>query len=177
MSLARIDGSLQVDFGLGKYQNRGIIDGFGGVSRGQRAMDGPRQPRTAHDAPEDMSPSDPSTTRSSSRSSRCRFRLEPNDVQPISFDIVLTAVTPPFFEKRNLVRNRKTGRVDVDVIRYHQGGWASGTVTVNGETHEVNPDEWFGFRDHSWGVRQAIGEPMVDLIPDAAATRGRPRRA
>src|SRR4029077_10602524 len=26
-----------------------------------------------------------------------RFRLEPNDVQPISFDIVLSAVTPPFF--------------------------------------------------------------------------------
>jgi hypothetical protein len=22
-----------------------------------------------------------------------------------------------------------------------------------------------GFRDHSWGVRQAIGEPLTDLIP------------
>ncbi len=33
-SIARTDGSLQIDFGLGKYQNRGIIDGFGGVSRG-----------------------------------------------------------------------------------------------------------------------------------------------
>ena len=72
-----------------------------------------------------------------------RFRLEPNDVQPISFDIVLSAVTPPFFEERNLVRNRRTGRIDVDVIRYHQGGWASGTVTVHGETFDVNPDEWF----------------------------------
>jgi hypothetical protein len=35
VSIARTDGSLQVDFGLGKYQNRGIIDGFGGVSRGK----------------------------------------------------------------------------------------------------------------------------------------------
>ena len=34
-SIARTDGSLQIDFGLGKYQNRGIIDGFGGVSRGR----------------------------------------------------------------------------------------------------------------------------------------------
>src|SRR6202044_4202470 len=34
-SIARIDGTLQLDFGLGKYQNRGIIDGFGGVSRGR----------------------------------------------------------------------------------------------------------------------------------------------
>ena len=30
-SLARIDGTLQIDFGLGKYHNRGVIDGFGGV--------------------------------------------------------------------------------------------------------------------------------------------------
>jgi hypothetical protein len=36
-SIAKTDGSLQVDFGLGKYQNRGIIDGFGGVSRGRAA--------------------------------------------------------------------------------------------------------------------------------------------
>ena len=34
-SIAKTDGSLQVDFGLGKYQNRGIMDGFGGVSRGK----------------------------------------------------------------------------------------------------------------------------------------------
>ena len=81
-------------------------------------------------------------------------------------------MTPPFFEERNLVRNRRTGRIDVDVIRYHQGGWASGTLTVDGETHEVSPDEWFGFRDHSWGVRQAIGEPLTDLIPSQALPAG-----
>jgi hypothetical protein len=75
-------------------------------------------------------------------------------------------------KKRNLVHNRRTGRVDVDVIRYHQGGWASGTVTVDGQTHDVNPDEWFGFRDHSWGVRQAIGEPLVDLIPEQRPPSG-----
>ncbi len=103
-----------------------------------------------------------------------RFRLEPNDVQPISFDVVLSGgVTPPFFEERNLVRNRRTGRVDVDVIRYHQGGWASGTVTVDGQTHEIRPDEWFGMRDHSWGgVRQAIGSPPDDLIPAPEAPAG-----
>jgi hypothetical protein len=34
-SIARIDGTLQLDCGIGKYQNRGVIDGFGGVSRGR----------------------------------------------------------------------------------------------------------------------------------------------
>ncbi len=169
-SIARTDGSLQIDFGLGKYQNRGIIDGFGGVSRGgeQWTVRGSRElasaPEQSGVGPVQMEVVEPLR--------QMRFRLEPNDVQPISFDIVLSGVTPPYFEERNLVRNRRTGRIDVDVIRYHQGGWASGTVTVDGETHEVRPEEWFGFRDHSWGVRQAIGEPLTDLIPSQAIPQG-----
>jgi hypothetical protein len=97
-----------------------------------------------------------------------RVRLEPNDVQPISFDVVLTGVTPPFFEERNLVRNARTGRIDVNVVRYHQGGFAAGTVTVDGRTHAIRPEEWFGFRDHSWGVRQSVGAEPSDLLPKRA---------
>jgi hypothetical protein len=169
-SLASIDGSLQVDFGIGKYHNRGIIDGFGGISRGHEQWT-VRGSRELAGAPEDVAVG-PIHYEIIEPLQQIRFRLDPNDVQPISFDIVLSAVTPPFFEKRNLVRNRGTGRVDVDVIRYHQGGWASGTVTVEGETHEVRSDEWFGFRDHSWGVRQAIGEPLADLIPEQRPPAG-----
>jgi hypothetical protein len=169
-SFARIDGSLQVDFGLGKYQNRGIIDGFGGVSRGREQWT-VRCSRVLNSAPEDMAVG-PVHLEIVEPLKKMRFRLEPNDVQPISFDIVLDGVTPPFFEERNLVRNHQTGRVDVDVIRYHQGGWASGTITVGSETYEVTPDEWFGFRDHSWGVRQAIGEPLTDLIPAPRGPKG-----
>ena len=134
-SLARIDGSLQIDFGLGKYQNRGIIDGFGGISRGREQWT-VRASRELRTAPEDASVG-PVHYEVVEPLERIRFRLEPNDTQPIAFDVVLSGVTPPFFENRNRVRNRRTGRVDVDVVRYHQGGWASGTVTVDGETHEV----------------------------------------
>ena len=162
-SMASTDGSLQVDFGLGKYQNRGVIDGFGGISRGRQQCT-VRASRELESAPEDMSVG-PIRYEIIEPLSQVRFQLEANDVQPISFDLVLTGVTQPFFEERNLTRNRRTGRVEVDVIRYHQGGWVSGTVTVDGETHEVRPDEWFGFRDHSWGVRQAIGAPPTDVIP------------
>jgi hypothetical protein len=169
-SIAKTDGSLQIDFGLGKYQNRGIIDGFGGVSRGREQWT-VRGSRELASAPEDMAIG-PIHLEIVEPLKQVRFRLEPNDVQPISFDIVLSAVTPPFFEERNLVRNRRTGRIDVDVIRYHQGGWASGTMTVGDETYDVNPDEWFGFRDHSWGVRQAIGEPLTDLIPSPKLPEG-----
>ena len=115
-SIAKTDGSLQVDFGLGKYQNRGIIDGFGGVSRGKEQWT-VRGSRELASAPEE-SAIGPIHLEIVEPLKQIRFRLEPNDVQPISFDIVLSAVTPPFFEERNLVRNRRTGRIDVDVIRY-----------------------------------------------------------
>jgi hypothetical protein len=161
-SLARMDGSLQIDFGLGKYHNRGIIDGFGGISRGREQWT-VRGSRELASAPEDASVG-PVRYEIDEPLDAVRFRLEPNDVQPISFDVVLHGVTPPFFEERNLNRDPTTGRIDVDVIRYHQGGHVSGTVTVAGETFAVRPDAWFGFRDHSWGVRQSVGVAPTDLI-------------
>ena len=167
-SLARADGTLQIDFGLGKYHNRGIIDGFGGISRGREQWT-VRASRELHSAPEDTSVG-PVEYEIVEPLGQVRFRLAPNDVLPISFDVVLSGVTPPFFEDRNLHRNPNTGRVDVDVLRYHQGGHVSGTVTVDGETQDVRPEEWFGFRDHSWGVRQSVGAEPADVIPS-------PRRA
>ena len=74
-SLARTDGSLQVDFGLGKYHNRGIIDGFGGVSRGRSSgrcaavASCTRHPRRR--------PSGRSSTRSSNPEARCASGSSP----------------------------------------------------------------------------------------------------
>jgi hypothetical protein len=169
-SIAKTDGSLQVDFGLGKYHNRGILDGFGGVSRGREQWT-VRGSRELQSAPE-LTGVGPLLYEIVDPLTSVRFVLEPNEVQPIAFDVTLTAVTPPFFEDRNIVRNRRTGRIDVDVVRYHQGGWATGTVTVDGETHTLAPGEWFGFRDHSWGVRQSVGLPPTDLI---RSTRAAPK--
>ena len=124
VSIAKADGSIQATLGLGKYTNRGVIDGFGGVSRGreQWTVRGSRELRSA---PEETAIG-PIVYEVVDPLGAVRVRLEPNDVQPISFDLVLRGVTPPFFEERNLVRNPKTNRIDVNVIRYHQGGWATG---------------------------------------------------
>src|SRR5258708_12789950 len=50
MAAAR-DGSLQVAFGLGKYTNRNVLDGYAGVSRGkeQWTVRGSRRLRDAPD--------------------------------------------------------------------------------------------------------------------------------
>ena len=34
LSIPKKDGSLQIDFGIGRYQNRNVMDGFAGISRG-----------------------------------------------------------------------------------------------------------------------------------------------
>ena len=167
-SIARTDGSLQIDFGLGRYHNRGIIDGFGGISRGREQWI-VRGSRELDSAPEEATVG-PVHYEIVEPLERVRFALEPSDVLPIAFDVVLSGVTPPFFENRNLVRNAKTGRVEVDVVRYHQGGYAAGSVTIDGQTYEVRSDEWFGYRDHSWGRRQNVGLPPRDRIRSKAQT-------
>jgi hypothetical protein len=169
VSIAKADGSLQATLGLGKYPNRGVIDGFGGVSRGREQWT-VRGSRQLWSAPEE-SAIGPIVYEVVDALGAVRVRLEPNDVQPIAFDLVLRGVTPPFFEERNLVRNRRTNRIDVNVIRYHQGGWATGTITVDGEHHELTGEDGFGFRDHSWGIRQGVGDDPTDLPSPPATAR------
>ena len=176
VSIAAVDGSIQADFGLGRYHNRGIIDGFAGISRGREQWT-VRASRELVSAPEDAAVG-PLVYEVVDPLHQVRVRLEPNDVQPVSFDLTLSSVTPPFFEDRNLVRNRHTNRIDVNVIRYHQGGWAHGSVTVGDETYRLDAGAAFGFRDHSWGVRQGVGTAAGDLIPATSAIdrSERPRR-
>src|ERR1019366_7351994 len=142
VSIARTDGSVQLDLGLGKYHNRGVIDGFAGVSRGREQWT-VRGSRELQSAPEDTAIG-PIVDEVIEPLRQVRVRLEPNAVQPISFDVVLSGVTPPFFEERNLVRNNRTNRVDVHVIRYHQGGWATGSITIDGETYDLKDENAFG---------------------------------
>jgi len=172
-SIAKVDGTVQISFGLGKYQNRGVMDGFGGISRGREQWT-VRASREMHGSAEDATVG-PVLYEVIEPLVRTRFCLRPNEVLPVSFDVEISAVMPPFFEERNLARNKTSGRVEVDVVRYHQAGWASGSLTINGELIEVRPDEWFGFRDHSWGVRQAVGLAPSDIIPPSTnRDRSRP---
>ena len=52
-TLMRKDGSLQASFGLGKYANRNIVDGFAGVQIGTRQMT-VRASRLLSSAPDEM---------------------------------------------------------------------------------------------------------------------------
>jgi hypothetical protein len=167
MAMAR-DGSLQIGFGLGKYTNRNVMDGYGAVSRGvaQWTVRASRrlapEPTTTVIGPLRYEVLEPLR--------RIRFRLEPNDTQPIAYDWEFEAVVPPFEEERT--HNRNEYRVSADLVRYHQTGVCSGWIELDGERIEMHPDTWVSTRDHSWGVRYDVGTPPTDVEPSGGIPAG-----
>jgi hypothetical protein len=155
------DGAVQVAFGVGKYTNRNVLDGYAGVSRG-RAQWTVRGSRRLSDDPERIAVG-PIRYEVIEPYQRVRFRCEPNEIVPVAFEWLFEAVVPPVLEHRDVQRSRRGYRRDADVLRYHQVGTASGWVEIDGVRHEIIPDEWFSTRDHSWGVRQDVGIPPVDV--------------
>ncbi len=160
-AFARKDGALSISFGLGKYHNRNVMDGFGGISRGAEQWT-VRASRRLDSGLQDMGVG-PVRYEVVEPLQKVRFSLAPNDTQPIAFDILFEGELPPFFEKRNVRRN--ANRTAMNVVRYHQAGKVSGWVEIDGR-REVVDEAWFGFRDHSWGMRgSAVGAPIPDLQP------------
>ncbi|HQR04121.1 MAG: hypothetical protein JSR19_09455 [Proteobacteria bacterium] len=163
MAAAR-DGSLQVDFGFGKYVNRNVVDAYSGVSRGveqwnvraSRALDS--DPNRVDAGPIRYEIIEPLR--------KIRVILEKNEAQPIAFDLLLEGIVPCFVEEREDRRTVTGYRRTADQIRYHQTGTARGWVEVDGQRTEVTPETWIMTRDHSWGVRPNVGKPPVDIAPE-----------
>lgn len=94
-----------------------------------------------------------------------RLVLEPND-SPLSFDLRWTGLTPPHVEDHHFARTG--GRITTDQTRYGQNGTAEGWIELDGTRYEVTPHEWYGDRDHSWGLyepRAPLSNPKEWLPP------------
>ena len=160
---AKRDGSIQLGFGMGKYLNRNVLDGYAGMSRGVEQIT-VRGSRRLFPTPDETAVG-PVRYEVLEPMRRVRFSLEANDCQPLAFDWVYEAVLPPVTEERTHQRTPLGYRVSADLVRYHQIGLASGWVQVDGERHEITPEDWVSTRDHSWGVRYDVGTPPTDLDP------------
>jgi hypothetical protein len=160
-TLMRKDATLQVNFGLGKYTNRNIMDGFAGIQRGteQRTI---RASRVLNPRIDEMAVG-PLHYEVIEPFRKLRVTVAENAAQPFRFDLTFINAMPPFFENRDAVL--AGGRTASDVIRYHQAGTVEGWIEVEGESITVNPNEWYGFRDHSWGIREHVGLDPADLVP------------
>ncbi len=89
---------------------------------------------------------------------RLRLELDPGD-GGVGFDLEWSAAIPPHEELPHYTRIR--GRVNQDYRRYNQSGSVDGWIEVDGTRTTVR--DWWGGRDHSWGVRTDVagGEPVT----------------
>jgi hypothetical protein len=161
---AATDGSAQLSFGLGKYPNRGVMDGFAGISRGREQWTVRASRELGRDAVTVVGPlryeilaTDPRPV--------VRFALDRNDVSPIAFEWTARSDVPPFLEDPEVHISRDRLRVDADVLRFHQGGAASGWFEIDGARTEFDDKTWVATRDRSWGLRYQVGKPPDDLMP------------
>lgn len=162
------DGSLQIGWGFGKYINRNVFDGYGGISRGveQRTV---RASRMLMPTP-DLTSVGPLHYDVVEPLKKIHVRLAPNDIQPIAFDVLFDGSDVPAALENHEFRRQFGGfRTDNDLVRYHQVGVAEGWVEVEGKRHDITPDTWYATRDHSWGVRYGVGIEPVDIMPGIAA--------
>jgi hypothetical protein len=158
------DGSLQISWGMGKYINRNVMDAFAGVSKGVEQWT-VRSSRMLFPSP-DQTSAGPIHYEVIEPLKKIRLRLEKNEHQPIAFDVILDcSAIPPFLENHEFRRQVFGFRTETDLCRYHQVGRAEGWMELNGERHEITPDNWFATRDHSWGVRYDVGERAGDIMP------------
>ena len=85
----------------------------------------------------------------------------PSDQTPVSFDITFTARTAPYQLRRGTMKAKY--EVIWDQSHMFQSGIYNGSYTHNGKTNQI--DNWWGQRDHSWGVRSHARCPLWMWMP------------
>jgi hypothetical protein len=152
--------------GMGAYTNMNVLDGFAAMQRAGRQynlrLSRSLRPDVTHAG---LGPLRVEVVRPLEA---VRLILEPGGhaEQTTAFDVTWEAVAPPRLEPHHF--GRLDGRAFEDYRRFSQPGRVNGTVSVAGEVYEAR--DWFGARDHSWGVRRGVGgfEPFTGSMPAEA---------
>ncbi|WP_214105646.1 hypothetical protein [Acrocarpospora catenulata] len=141
---------LYVSCGLRLHPNMNVMDGWAGYARDgvQTTVRLSRALRPAYSELR-LGPLSVEITRPMKE---LTLRLQ-ESVIGLAFDVTLHAQAAPFLEQPH--QHRKYGHLINDVVRYSQHCAATGHVEIDGERTEV--DGWLAVRDHSWGIRSAMG--------------------
>jgi hypothetical protein len=156
------DGALMFLGGMGAYPNLGVIDGFFTFSfegkvitvRGSRELTADRMD-TRNVGPFSLEVIEGLKS----------FRVTCAETGGVSFDLTWTHCAPAFEEPPFLTR--AFGRVMEQGVRFVQTGRWRGWIIIDGRRHEVSPQDWWGSRDHSWGVRSVGFENEPPGIAEA----------
>ena len=144
--------------GMGQYPNLGVIDAFVTISHGTNQYVVRASRALGHDRLDTHV--GPFSIEVLEGLKSLRLKCDKNE-WGLSFDIVFDGTVPALEEPKSFTRNRS--RVTMDVSRYAQVGAYRGRLEVAGKTYEVEPGNWRGARDRSWGVRP-VGEPEAPGI-------------
>lgn len=158
--------------GLGYYKNTGSCDGYVSVQTGAEQHNA-RFARPLDDDPDTMSVGDVRIA-VDEPFQRLRLVVEPG-ASPIAGELTWTSTFGPHLEAHHF--DAPAGRMLQDMTRYDQLGRWQGWLDYG--QGRVDVADWWGARDHSWGLRPGIGgfershgDPsMVTEMPTA------PRRA
>ncbi|MDP9238894.1 MAG: hypothetical protein M3P30_16115 [Chloroflexota bacterium] len=88
----------------------------------------------------------------------------------LSLDLTFEGVTFPY-EEPHFYR-RAGNRMVMDYTRLTQTGRWSGTMTAGGRQFVVEPQSWWGARDHSWGIRPVGGGEQPSAPPPDSSGPG-----
>lgn len=156
-------GEVGLITGMGAYANMNVMDGFAAVQHAGRqynvrvsralrpALDEPSCGPLRHEVIEPLH--------------ELRLVLERGDY-PIAFDLRWVGFLEAHEEAPH--HTQLDGRSVEDYRRFDQIGRVEGWLEVDGRRYEAR--DWFGARDHSWGVRRGVGgfEPFTGSIPPEA---------
>jgi len=151
------DNSLCLIMGMGRYRNMNVLDGFVAIQTRDGKQYNARFSRALE--PDVASQIVGGLSISVVRPLEVLHLLLSQGNYPTSCDLTWTGNIPARLESHQFARQR--GRVASDYYRYTQMGAVNGSIDVEGHRYEL--DNWFGARDHSWGVRAGVGgfEPVT----------------
>lgn len=141
-------GDIIFDIGLGYHPNRNVMDAFAGITVGSTQYN--------FRASRHLRPNPLETAVGALRIEvleglrRHRLQLAPN-ASSVAFDLEFIGTMNAHEEEPHF--RRRNGRVTEHMARGQQLGAYRGWLEVNGKRFEISPQQWFGQRDHSWGVR------------------------
>lgn len=170
------DGRAALVTGIGYYKNMNVADGFV-----MAQIDSSKQYNLRFSQALDRHAADVDTRIGPLKSrvvqpfQEIHVSLERGDY-PLAFDLQFRNVLPPRLE--NPHTGRLDGREHTNYQRFHQLGAVDGWVEIDGA--RIAAENWFCWRDHSWGLRPGVGgfEPQTGTatgggVPSAHRTGGR----
>lgn len=149
-------GEVSVMTGLARYPNRNVMDAYAMVTIGGKQARVVRL-STEYGAPRAALGSwtvGPYTYAITEPLLGTRATLGAND-HGLRMQLDFHGTFPAYEQTPAFHRSR--GRVREDARRYYQNGTVTGWLEIDGRRIEIDPDQWWFGRDHSWGVRHGPG--------------------